>query len=146
MAELGVAASVIAVVGLCANVAKLCIQYSIEVTDAKSDILRLHNEVEDLGKVVRDVQHLVDNPNGAKFSASEKLLDAVNNCSVQLGTLEGKLDPGKAHKVMRRFGIRAFRWPFQSKQVDEVIRKLERCKGTILLALQVDQTYSSYIS
>jgi hypothetical protein len=79
MAGLEVAASVIAVVNLSAKVAKLCIQYSLEVRDAKSDILRLYNEVKNLGKVVSDVQHLVAGPGGAELSASEKLLDAVTD-------------------------------------------------------------------
>ena len=145
MEGLGVAASIIAVVDLSAKVAKLCIQYSLEVTDAKSDISRIHNEVENVGKVVSDVQHLVVGPNGAKLSASKKMLDAVNDCSTQLKTLERKLDPGKTTKAMRRLGIRALKWPFQRKQVDKVIRELERCKGTVLLALQLDQTYVLYI-
>jgi hypothetical protein len=145
MAGLEVAASVIAVVNLSAKVAKLCIQYSLEVKDAKSDILRLHNEVKNLGKVVSDVQHLVAGPGGAELSASEKLLDAVTDCSTQLKTVEKNIDPGKIRKAMSRFGARALRWPFQSKQVDKIIRELERCKETISLALQVDQTYVSHI-
>jgi Fungal N-terminal domain of STAND proteins len=145
MAGLEVAASVIAVVNLSAKVAKLCIQYSLEAKDAKSDILRLHNEVKNLGKVVSDVQHLVAGPGGAELSASEKLLDAVTDCSTQLKTVEKSIDPGKIRKAMGRFGARALRWPFQSKQVDKIIQELERCKGTISLALQVDQTYVSYI-
>jgi hypothetical protein len=145
MAGLEVAASVIAVVNLSAKVAKLCIQYSLEVKDAKGDILRLHNEVKNLGKVVSDVQHLVAGPGGAELLASEKLLDAVNDCSTQLKTLEKDIDPGKIRKGMSRFGARALRWPFQSNQVDKIIQELERCKGTISLALQVDQTYVSYI-
>jgi len=145
MEVLGVAANVIAVVDLSAKVAQWCIQYSLEVKDAKGDILRLYNEVKILGKVVSDAQHLVTSPGSAELSASEKLLDAVNDCSTQLKTLERKLDPGKTTKAMRRLGIRALKWPFQSKQVDKVIRELERCKGTVLLALQVDQTYVSYI-
>jgi hypothetical protein len=55
MEGLGVAASVVAVVDLSAEVAKLCIQYSLEVKDAKSDISRLYNEARNLEKVMKDV-------------------------------------------------------------------------------------------
>jgi len=144
MEGLGVAASLIAVVDLSAKVAQWLIQYSLEVKDAKGDILRLHSEVKNLEKVVSHVQHFVTRPDGAKLPASEKLVDAVNDCSMQLNILEEELDPGKTRKVMRRLGIRALKWPFKSKQVDKVIRELERCKGTISLALQVDQTYVSH--
>jgi hypothetical protein len=141
MEGLGVAASVIAVVDLSAKVAQWCIQYSREVKDAKDDILRMHKEVQNLGNVASDVQHLITRPDRAELSTSEKLRDAIDNCSAQLKTLERTLDPGKARKAMRRFGYRALKWPFQSRQVEKVIKDLERCKGTISLALQVDQTY-----
>lgn len=140
MEGLSVGASVIAVVDLSAKVAQLCMQYYREVKDAKSDILRVHQEVGDLGKVASDVQYLVTGPNNAQLSTSAKLLDAVNASFMQLETLEENLNPGKARKAMSRFGIRALKWPFQSKQADKVINDLERCKGTIVLALQVDQT------
>jgi len=141
MEGLGAAASVIAVIALSAKVAKLCKQYPLEVKSARNDISRLQNEVNNLGKVVSDVQHLVDGPDGARLSASEKLLGAIDNCSTQLKTLEQKLDLSKTRKPMSSLGLRALKWPFQSKEVDKVISELERCKATILLALQVDQTY-----
>lgn len=143
MEGLGVAASVIAVVNLSTKVAKLCMQYSFEVKDAKSDILRLHNEVEGLGNMVSSVQQLIAGPGGAKLSASEKLLDAVNDCSTQLKTLDIRLDMDNTRKAMSRCRVQALKWPFQSKEVDKVIRELKRCKATIWLALQADQMYVS---
>lgn len=140
MEGLGVAASVIAVVDLSAKVTSLCLQYSLAVKGAKNDITRLRAEVKNLEKAVGDVQYLVDGPDGAKLSASQKLLEAVHDCFTQLKTVEKRLDPGKTGKAMSRLGIRALRWPFESKEVDKVIRELERCKGTVSLALQVDQT------
>jgi hypothetical protein len=135
MEGLGGAASVIAVLDLSAKIAQWCIKYSLEVKDAKSDILRLHNEVKGLGKVVSDVQHLVTRADDADLSTLEKLQDAISVCHAQLQILEKTLDPGKARKAMSRFGVRAWRWPFQHKQVDKFIWELERCKGTLSLAL-----------
>jgi hypothetical protein len=143
MEGLGVAASVIAVVDLSAKIAKLCMQYPFEAKGAKRDILRLHNEVKDLGNMVRSVQRLIAGPDGAELSTSEKLLDAVNDCSTQLKTLDIRLGMDKTRKAMSRFRVQALKWPFGSKEVDKVILELERCKATISLALQADQTYVS---
>ncbi|KAH3955952.1 hypothetical protein HBI80_255840 [Parastagonospora nodorum] len=41
---------------------------------------------------------------------------------------------------MSRFGFRALKWPFTSKQVNKVVLNLERHEQTFSLALQVDQT------
>jgi hypothetical protein len=41
---------------------------------------------------------------------------------------------------MSRFGFRALKWPFTSKQVDKVVLNLEGYEQTFSLALQVDQT------
>jgi hypothetical protein len=141
MEAIGVAANLIAVVDLSARIAKCCIQYSLEVKDAKADIMRVQTEVDNLEKVVSHVQRLISSPQSAHLTASEKMLDAVNDCLMQLKTLEEELAPSKTRKTMSRLGLRALKWPFKSKNVDKVIQDLERCKGAILLALQVDQTY-----
>ncbi|KAJ1322838.1 hypothetical protein MN608_11684 [Microdochium nivale] len=41
---------------------------------------------------------------------------------------------------MRRFGLRSLKWPFGSKEVDQLLASLERHERTILLGLQIDQT------
>ncbi|ENH73556.1 hypothetical protein FOC1_g10001095 [Fusarium oxysporum f. sp. cubense race 1] len=41
---------------------------------------------------------------------------------------------------MSRFGVRALKWPFESKDVEGTIQNLERCRGNISLALNIDQT------
>jgi hypothetical protein len=140
MDGLGAAASVIAVVELSAKVAKLCVQYSREVKGARNEIARLHSEVNKLKTVVEDVQNLINRLDKGKLSASQKVVDAIDDCLTQLKELDKRMDPGTTRKAMSRFGVRALRWPFDSKEVDKVIGDLERCKGMISLALQVDQT------
>ncbi|KAM6505253.1 hypothetical protein FSOLCH5_014486 [Fusarium solani] len=41
---------------------------------------------------------------------------------------------------MRRFGLRALKWPFDSKEVSDIVSNLERYERTITLGLQIDQT------
>jgi hypothetical protein len=90
--------------------------------------------------VLGEVQQLLDGPNSAELSASQKLLEALKDGFSQLKTLDERLNPGKTRKAMSRMGVRALKWPFESKEVDKVINGLEKCKQTVSLALQVDQT------
>jgi hypothetical protein len=140
MEGLGVAANVIAVVELSAKIASLCVQYSLAVKHAKTDIERLGGEVNRVTDLLRAVEKLLQRPDNMQLSTSQKLHDALKGCFSQLTQLDTQLDPGKTRKTMSRFGIRALKWPFETKGVEKVINDLERCKQTISLALQVDQT------
>jgi hypothetical protein len=67
------------------------------------------------------------------------LAGSIKECRSALGGLETQLDRGKANKAMRRFGLRALKWPLKSKDVTKIIEGLNRHKGTIILALNLDQ-------
>ena len=92
MEGLGVAANIIALVDLCAKVALFCYQYSLAVKDAKNDITRLQGEVKSLRDVLGEVQQLLDGPDSAKLSASQKLLEALKDGFGKLGIRRG-IDP-----------------------------------------------------
>jgi hypothetical protein len=140
MEGLGVAANIIAVVELSTKIVSVCIQYSSAVKYAKADIERLGAEVDRLTKLLRDVEKLLEGPEKAQLVASQRLYGALQDYSLQLTQLSTTLDLGKTRKIMSRIGIRALKWPFESKGVEKVINDLKRCKQTISLALQVDQT------
>ncbi|KAH8656451.1 hypothetical protein BGZ61DRAFT_372184 [Ilyonectria robusta] len=136
----GLAASVIAIIDLSANVAVLCLQYSTAVGNARADITRLRSRLDDLGTTLQGVHHLLDNLNDQALATSRKLVDSVDGCTSELVQLQSRLDPGKARKAMRRFGLRALKWPFDSKEVSDIVSNLERYERTITLGLQIDQT------
>ncbi|KAH7124548.1 hypothetical protein EDB81DRAFT_872342 [Dactylonectria macrodidyma] len=141
MAEaVGLAASVIAIIDLSAKVAVLCLQYSTAVGNARADITRLQSRLDDLGTTLQGVQYLLDNRNNQALTTSRKLVDSVDGCTSELVQLQSRLDPGKARKTMRRFGLRALKWPFDSKEVSDIVSNLERYERTITLGLQIDQT------
>ncbi|KAH8761866.1 hypothetical protein F5882DRAFT_431506 [Hyaloscypha sp. PMI_1271] len=141
MAEIGLAASVIAVIDLSAKVALWCSEYSAKVKNAKDDIERLQGETQKLKETLKHVQSLCDSPNGAKLQASKDLCDGVKDCETYLSQLDTKLAPRKREKVMSRCGIHALRWSFTSNEVDGIIKKLDKCRDNISFNLQVDQTY-----
>ncbi len=39
---------------------------------------------------------------------------------------------------MSRFGFRALKWPFESKEIDSIIKNLERYRDTLSAGLAVD--------
>ncbi|PNP73422.1 hypothetical protein FNYG_13249 [Fusarium nygamai] len=141
MAEaLGVASSVIAVADLSAKVFSLCLQYSREVKNAKDDIKRLYKEVAAFQDTTEKLKALLEGPRGKELRASQQLVSAIEDGHSTLGKVEQQLQPSTGRKAMSRFGVRALKWPFESKDVEGTIEKLERCRGNISLALNIDQT------
>jgi septal ring factor EnvC (AmiA/AmiB activator) len=134
------AASIIAVVDISAKVASLCFQYSVAVKNANTDIERLRKKVTDIKNVLDVVQRLLDKQDKSQLSTTRKLLDSLKECHQQLQGLKAQLEPGKGRKVMQRFGFRALKWPFTSKEVEKIVVSLEQYEHTFTLALQVDQT------
>uniref|UniRef100_A0A0D2YA73 Uncharacterized protein n=1 Tax=Fusarium oxysporum (strain Fo5176) TaxID=660025 RepID=A0A0D2YA73_FUSOF len=142
MAEaVGLAASIIAIVELSAKVGKLCVQYSTAAGNARADITRLQNRLKDLNVCLEAAQRLLDDPKNTKLATSRSLVDSLNACETELAEVQDRLHPGSARKAMRRFGLRALKWPFDSKEISTVVSNLEHYKQTITLCLQVDQTY-----
>ena len=142
MDPLSAATSVIAVVQISGQVFGLCWEYYSEVKDAKEDIKRLRDEVKSLQDVVTKVADLVDAPT-AKPSVMDLLSQPdgpVQQCLTELIKLAAKLNPGQGKDTMKRFGLRALKWPFSSKDVDKAITTIERHKATFNLALTADQT------
>lgn len=43
-------------------------------------------------------------------------------------------------------GLRRLKWPFQQNENSEILSKLERCKASLILALNVDQMYKCTFS
>jgi hypothetical protein len=142
MAGIGEAASIIAVIDLAAKVGSLCFQYSREVVGARKDIANLQGQLGSLQDILGKVQQLLQKPDSARFSALPTISCALDDCVDQLKVLQKRLDPGKTRKILSRSGFRALKWPFESKDVENIVTRLERYKQTISLAFQVDQTYA----
>lgn len=141
MAEaLGVASSVIAVVDLSAKVLSLCLQYSREVKNAKDDIERLREEVTYFQSTTEQLGILIQGPRGQELNASQQLESTIEDADLTLRKLAQELQPSTSRKAMSRIGVRALKWPFESKAIEGTIQHLARCRGNILLALNVDQT------
>jgi hypothetical protein len=142
MEAVGSAASIIAVIDLSAKVASLCFQYSSAVKNARSDVERLQGELERLETTLQGAQRLLESPSGKRLQTSQGLRNGLIDCSSQLSQLqsrlEKKLNPGSARKAMSRIGFRALKWPFESKEIDGIIKNLERYRDTLSGGLVID--------
>ncbi|KXX73153.1 Vegetative incompatibility protein HET-E-1 [Madurella mycetomatis] len=142
MDGVGAAASIIAVIELSAKVASLCVQYSSAVKNARPDIERLQGELQGLKTTLQGARELLESPNGKSLKTSQGLVGGLANCSAQLTQLQLRLEKklnGSARKAMRRFGFRALKWPLESKEIDTIIKNLERYRDTLSVGLAVDQ-------
>ena len=139
MDGLSVAANVISVIQLSAQVFSLCQEYYIGVKQSRDEIQRLSNEVLAIHEILEKISDLLDGPDAAKF-ATLALLDKKNGpaqqCAAQLQEIKTRLDP---HEGMRKLGWRALKWPLKSDNVNKMVLALERYKSTFSLALTTDQ-------
>ncbi|KAI9768268.1 MAG: hypothetical protein M1839_004162 [Geoglossum umbratile] len=134
-------ASVIAVVDISAKITSLCFQYLTEVKAAKNDIERLQRKVAEISGILEKIKQLLNERDKARLSTTSELSDSLKKCFGELEVLKVELEPGKARKAMSRFGVRALKWPFTSKQVEKIVSSLERYEQAFARALQVDQTH-----
>ncbi|CAG9939393.1 unnamed protein product [Clonostachys rosea f. rosea IK726] len=139
MEMLGVAANVIAVVDLSAKISSLCVQYGREVKNAAADIERLRKEIASLQGVTKAVHDLLNGPDGKKLDKSQ-LETYLNECVLLLKNLELKLTPRTARKLIGKMGFTTLKWPFQSKEVDDLVRQFSKFVQAIAHTLQVEQT------
>ncbi|KAK1970749.1 hypothetical protein LY78DRAFT_627386 [Colletotrichum sublineola] len=139
MAEaLGLAVNIAAIVELSTKIAKVCLQYSKEVKNAREEIARVEKETLNLKVVAESSLKLLEG--GAMLKTSQALLGAAQEAVSRVKTLDVELRPSDTRKAMRRFGVRAFKWPFQSKDVEKLVRDIERYTQIISMGLQIDQT------
>ena len=132
--------SILAVIEISAKVSSLCFQYSVKVKGAKEDIERLQQKVKDIKGVLRHLRRLYERSDSTRVPVSRELAPSLQGCLGWLQKLEKWLQPGKGQKVMSRLGVRALTWPFKSKEVEEIVSKLESYQQIFTLSLQVDQT------
>ncbi|KAL7758379.1 hypothetical protein ACKLNR_012906 [Fusarium oxysporum f. sp. zingiberi] len=141
MAEaVGLALSVITIIDLSAKVSTRCFQYLNAVGNARADITRLQSRLDDLSACLRGAHRVLHGPNNQALAVSRELINSLDGCQSELVQVQNRLDPGKARKTMRRLGLRALKWPFNSKKVSGIVANLEYYKQAIMLCLQVDQT------
>ena len=139
MDPLSATASVVAVFQLSTQVLSLCREYYSEIKTARSDIEKLVVEIQTFQNVLQKLKTNAEGLDASKLFVTASCEDNIRQCSYDLENLKSRLELEKHGKRMKRFGLRALKWPFTSPEVDRVISTLERQKLTFNLALGLDQ-------
>ncbi|KAK9859401.1 hypothetical protein MYU51_013337 [Penicillium brevicompactum] len=140
MDGLSCAANVFAAVELTASVVKICARFITEVKNARDDIIALQRSVAGLGEILRQLKEVLESSGRSRSFVSSSLIESLNDCLLDLGTLNRRIDPKNHKGIMRKFGIRAMKWPLQRPEVEKMVTNLERYKSSFILSIQVDQT------
>ncbi|MCJ1387629.1 hypothetical protein MMC18_000472 [Xylographa bjoerkii] len=141
MDGLSAAASVIAVIQISGQVSSLCRAYYLEVKDARNEIQRLREEVAALEDVLTKVMDLADDPTATEVEVLKLVNQTegpVQQCQAFLTDLVAQLKKGQGSDTMKRFGLRALKWPFSSKDVKACLETIARHKATFTLAIALD--------
>lgn len=139
MDVVGGAASVVALVEISLKVLSLIVDYSIHVKSAKEDIARFRLGLEAFVKVLRSLHELAQNPEATNLVTFRSLAGPIQQCKQDLEYLQERLEPGKSRKAMSKYGVRALKWPFERKELDNYMGIFERYKSTFNTALNADQ-------
>ncbi|MCJ1395280.1 hypothetical protein MMC18_008164 [Xylographa bjoerkii] len=140
MEALGAAASVVAIIQITAQIYDLCRTYYVNVRDARRDIQRLQHEVTSLERLLTSLADLYDDSDSNTLRVFGLLNEAggpMQQCQAQLSELVTRLDIGEKGKV-KQFGLRALKWPLNSKDVDKTVAIINRHKASFTLALSAD--------
>lgn len=132
--------TIVGVVTASRTILSLLSTYFSDVKDAREDVKRFSKEVEDIHSILQKVEAIAKGPDAARQPGSGPALTAIEQSFSHIKELEEKLNPKTRQKIMKRVGLRALKWPFTKEQVTDYITKLERCKSSLNLALNADQT------
>ena len=134
MDPLSITASIIAVLQLSAVV----VGYIVDVKDASKGRKRILQEIISTTGAASILQLRIEKDESQEWAATAKLINGKNGCLEQfrdaLELLEKRLKPAKG---LKKIGIGTI-WPFEKSEVKEVLDRIERLKGLLMLASQND--------
>lgn len=151
MEALGGVASIIAVVDLSVKVLSLCSQYFKEVKNAKSDIEELQKVVANVQTQHEKTRTLLEGRMGFLLETSQQLIKGHHGCKRELEDLKSTLEQNVNTKngsprIMRKFGWRALKWPFDATTMQGTTQKLQKFQEDMTKGLIIDQTYVPTLS
>ena len=129
MEGLAGAASVLAVVQITAETAKLCNGYLHDVRHARQDIEQLKTQCSALHSVLERLQ-------GRSQVTIDQ--DIVEHCFRDLTLVRQELQPDRKRTKMRKFGLRALKWPYSKDELQKRVKIVERYISIFNASLQLD--------
>ncbi len=143
MAEIGLAASIIAVIQITTSVAKEAYKYGQSVKNAKEDMVELAEQLQDVETILVKLKDLVDRESkaGRSLHLWPTLLSlnnpggAFEQCKSALTALSAEIKPVDGWMAKRK--QRAL-WPATKKKVEQRLEEIGKTKGILLTFLGIE--------
>ena len=143
MAELGIAASIIAVITVSKAVIEQAYTYGRTVKNAEKDIKRIRSEVKDINNILvklRDLAHRAENSNRSleywPTLASIKQKDGpLSKCELALNCLLEELAPVDGWGMIKGH----FLWSLKMKKLEKALQAIAQQRKLLMEALNVEQ-------
>ncbi len=130
MAEvLGVVSSIVALI----EISFTCIKYLKDVKEAPGECNELFNELSDLTHCLSDVKPLIE-----KATEDDPWLVTMQTLSGPFARLEMTLDDLKNELELTSSGMKRLLWKFKKESVQDALKKIERIKSLVIVAVQRD--------
>jgi DNA-binding transcriptional MerR regulator len=138
MAEtFGLAVNIATVFDLLVKVGVQCSLYCSGVKSAPREIKYVLDEADRLGTTLRDINQLLNGPNGEKIDSSQNIRRTLEDVERQLKDLADKLKPGPTWKRLV--------WPLKKGEVAAITERLGQGRSAISFDLQVYQACVSHL-
>ena len=143
MAEIGLAASVIAVIQISQSVITQAYKYGQAVKNAKKDIQKIESEMKDIGNVLikfRDLAHRAER-SGRSLDHWPTLVSMrqkggpLSECESSLNCLLAELAPVDGWARMKERAL----WPHKMKKVEKALQTITEGKKYFIEALNIEQ-------
>ncbi|KUJ17322.1 uncharacterized protein LY89DRAFT_733179 [Mollisia scopiformis] len=142
MDPLSLTGTLIAVLQITTSVISVCYDYRAGVASASREVVQITESLNALKDVLESLLRLVETSESgedrARLSNIEVLAKdrgTLESCLNELIRLEGKLQPEKGWRKLRRGLV----WPLKEGEMKRALAGLERYKSTMLLAISADQ-------
>jgi hypothetical protein len=143
MAELGIAASIIAVIQVSKTVIKETHTYGQTVKNAKKDSKRIRGEVKDIGNILiklRDLAHRAENSNRSldywpTLASIKQKGGPLSECELALNCLLQELAPASGWGIIKG----RFLWSLKMKKIENALQAIARQRKFFMEALNVEQ-------
>ena len=143
----GLAGSIVGLVGFAAQVSKLLYGYYGEAKNAPEDIKQLAFEISSLVGLLEPLSTAAEASRISQTPDSEWMSQVVHEFREILERLKGELphpiseqSDSKTRRVVRSLKTRLI-WPFKKGDTQEQIRKIERLKTAVTMKLQLWVTH-----
>ena len=143
MAEVGLAASIVGLVGFAVQVSELLYGYYGEAKDALDDIKQLRSEISSLAGLLEPLSTATEvsqTPDSEWMSLVHEFREILEHLKDKLPRQISEQSDSKTRRVMRSIKTSLI-WPFKGGDIQKQIQKIERLKTTVAVKLQLWVTH-----